>query len=603
MAMGSWTLRFASFVALVMAAAAPPIAATPCPDCFAVFVMPDTQNYTVGPVGETIPRNQHLNLMMDWICAANAAGGFVEPDPVTGAPGKQMPIVMVIQLGDLVLGQVGWPKISSAFERLDACNVPYVVTTGNHDYKPNIYHADTGFDQFFPPSRTFWASHTCAKPSACIWEPWITSPQEWFIAEPESLNPSDPLGYGPNRITANARNHLLLPNAGTGPRQTEPGRHRAALIRLPNSQRMLFLGLEMGFDNGTLPPNDDDTAFPKRVLQDYAGIPAVVFHHYLIDGDGNFAQVSAFGSDTYQNDTEEWWNELFNQPGQERSSLLLGFNGHFDPNPGTTKPLKKQPMIGSETVNLFMRNYMFTESFDSNGTSCGAAYGDGWNVIAVFDPGAQEIRIREYQIEDLDDDCTHDGTPDLSFNPMTGPPEIRRTDLLKPPETISYDFPDARPASYDNCSADLHDNPSQYDSDCDGIGNYCDCDFNEDGACGIADVNLFLPDFQLGVEQNHIGTDMDADGMVGIHDFNLFLDGFSIGVPGPAGPDVVPPQWSWCMSSAMSSGGGGAGAMALQSSAPIVPLADTPENAPLIQFLREHDPTSPYLADASRTAQ
>lgn len=74
--------------------ATPASSQTPCPNCFAVFVMPDIQNY--GFVTQP-----HLEMMFNFVCDANAAGGFIEPDPATGAPGKQMPIVMLTQLGDL----------------------------------------------------------------------------------------------------------------------------------------------------------------------------------------------------------------------------------------------------------------------------------------------------------------------------------------------------------------------------------------------------------------------------------------------------------------------------------------------------------------------
>ncbi len=101
---------------------------------------------------------------------------------------------------------------------------------------------------------------------------------------------------------------------------------------------------------------------------------------------------------------------------------------------------------------------------------------------------------------------------------------------------VSIETPDADgdgiadPA--DNCIAVA--NPSQQDTDGDLYGNACDCDFDQDDFCSIADFNVFLPAFQSTVDPGN-GTDMDGNGSVGISDFNAFLPGFQAGVPGPSG--------------------------------------------------------------------
>jgi hypothetical protein len=45
----------------------------------------------------------------------------------------------------------------------------------------------------------------------------------------------------------------------------------------------------------------------------------------------------------------------------------------------------------------------------------------------------------------------------------------------------------------DNCTR--VSNPDQRDTDGDGIGNTCDCDFNQDGFCGGPDFTLFIGGF------------------------------------------------------------------------------------------------------------
>jgi len=91
---------------------------------------------------------------------------------------------------------------------------------------------------------------------------------------------------------------------------------------------------------------------------------------------------------------------------------------------------------------------------------------------------------------------------------------------------------DGIPDSSDNCTAVA--NEDQTDTDMDDFGNACDCDFDNNGTCDIADFNLFLPDF-VSSQDSGVGTDMDGKPGVGIGDFNLFLPGFVEGEPGPSG--------------------------------------------------------------------
>ena len=89
----------------------------------------------------------------------------------------------------------------------------------------------------------------------------------------------------------------------------------------------------------------------------------------------------------------------------------------------------------------------------------------------------------------------------------------------------------AFPTPRDNCTLvpngpDLPDagEHSQLDTDGDDYGNVCDCDFNQDDICSIADFNVFLPDF-ASATASWSRHDMDGDGVVGIGDFNLSCPG------------------------------------------------------------------------------
>jgi hypothetical protein len=79
-------------------------------------------------------------------------------------------------------------------------------------------------------------------------------------------------------------------------------------------------------------------------------------------------------------------------------------------------------------------------------------------------------------------------------------------------------------------------NETQYDADGDGIGNMCDCDFNQDNFCGGPDFTLFIGCFNASTNGDPTceAADMNGDGFVGGPDFTLFIGLFN-GPPGPSG--------------------------------------------------------------------
>jgi len=85
---------------------------------------------------------------------------------------------------------------------------------------------------------------------------------------------------------------------------------------------------------------------------------------------------------------------------------------------------------------------------------------------------------------------------------------------------------------FDNCV--VVPNSGQEDTDGDGFGNACDCDFDQNGECDVADFTIFREDYIAAADRG-VGTDMDGNGAVSVADFSLFRTGYVTGVPGPSG--------------------------------------------------------------------
>jgi hypothetical protein len=366
--------------ALVADAPIDPNATEPCPNCFAVFVVPDTQHYVY--TGNSMNATRHLFQTMDYICANQNAWR----EPTTR---KVMPIRMVIHLGDLVsnynTGEPGhvdeWGRIDAAFDRLDACGVPYLVAPGNHDFDPagdSSSGAMTWYGRTFKApcdsgactqgeigqasARAAWQAHRCTNPYDCQW------PNEWFIGNGDDVPAySRPLNSAPAPT-------------GYGPPNAEPGRHRAGVIRAPNDQRFLFIGLDYYMEAGPTadqPWRSNDFAWVKNLMEEYDGVPTLLFHH------------SAFG-DAGANGPQRM--EIWSQLVENYPQVFMGINGHVYAGPAVANQ-------ATGGVYRLVRNY---QSYNPPPPFNGLQYGDGWQSVLVFDPQAGQIRTRSYRISDVE---------------------------------------------------------------------------------------------------------------------------------------------------------------------------------------------------------
>ena len=93
---------------------------------------------------------------------------------------------------------------------------------------------------------------------------------------------------------------------------------------------------------------------------------------------------------------------------------------------------------------------------------------------------------------------------------------------------------DTVPDISDNCKTVANASPIDCDTDSDGYGNMCDCDYTQDNLCGAPDFNVFKPWFGQGVPPAPPEIDQTCDSLVGAPDFNRFKPTFG-GVPGPSG--------------------------------------------------------------------
>lgn len=140
-------------------------------------------------------------------------------------------------------------------------------------------------------------------------------------------------------------------------------------------------------------------------------------------------------------------------------------------------------------------------------------------------------------------DVDANGTDDLIVNEMLGDAPtandvgnviVLAGDAVTPPDVDGDGVPDTGDSCIEVANGPKAGPNDQLDADGDLYGNVCDCDFDQNGACDIADFGMYFVGDMISGHDSGTGTDMSGDGTVNITDFVYFLPGFLAGAPGPS---------------------------------------------------------------------
>ena len=220
----------------------------------------------------------------------------------------------------------------------------------------------------------------------------------------------------------------------------------------------------------------------------------------------------------------------------ERSYLIDGHYGYSpsfdatmlvdgsDGNPGSDGPYEKRSIDGDRGAVYAVAG--------SSGLTSGGSLDHPVMAVSYNQLGSVVLDINNDQLEARFVDST--GAELDNFT-------IIKSNCTTTPGSIDTDS-DGVVDSCDNCILapngplipDAGGN-SQLDTDGDGYGNLCDCDFTGEGFCGGPDFTVFIGCFnQVAATPQCMATDMNGDGFVGGPDFTLFIGGFNDSV-GPSG--------------------------------------------------------------------
>ena len=211
-----------------------------------------------------------------------------------------------------------------------------------------------------------------------------------------------------------------------------------------------------------------------------------------------------------------------------RKLTVLGYA--TTPSEGDDSPL---PIQGGSPSNTGTRiEFIFTCALPAAGIGTGLAAGQSHQLGTVTFLKTAALILGIFEIQS-DANTRGDGVVDLDGVDITSTTTFNRAFLLNFDVHEPPDFDgDGVEDTLDNCSEEP--NPSQDDTDFDDCGNLCDCDYDQDGICGILDFGQFGAAYLTNDEQKIHRAGSIPGGVVGILDFGFYGAAY-LTVPGPSG--------------------------------------------------------------------
>ncbi len=297
------------------------------PNAWTVIMLPDPQSY------EKFARNQPIfELMTAWIkdnierlhirlviCTGDLVNqnNMIDPDGIDGdQPSKSQ-----------------WEAVSNAFNCLDG-RIPYILTTGNHDYGySNISIRHSNYDKYFPVDKNF-------------------KTQE--LLQEASLN---------------AEGIPTMENA-------------AFEFSSPRGRKFLLFNLEFA-------PRDTVLGWAKKMAgreryKDHTGI--VLTHAYLNAKNERIAKMNYPITDG--NSGEDIWRKLI----QPSSNIQMVFSGHIGAPDNAREHVgfrQDKNTAGKKVSQMVFNAQAMGGGWNGNG-------GDGWLRILEFQPDDKTVKVKTF---------------------------------------------------------------------------------------------------------------------------------------------------------------------------------------------------------------